>query len=995
MRGITSNTHAPHGVISEGGFTVSIRKLGIGGLTLALAIVLLGVLALPALAAAPETPETVAASGVTATTATLNGALNPGAAGEAGTYEFLYKPSVGECTEGSTAPTPAGIALGVEKEHVSVAVSGLLPGTQYTFCLLARNAAEETTLGQPLTFTTPAVAPVVASDFATEATADSATLGAEIDPGGAATTYHFEYGTTAAYGESTTESASVGSDDTEHGASAHIQGLAAETTYHYRVVATSAVAPGGVPGPDHTFTTQPSSAPFVLPDGRAYEMVTPVEKGDGLLPPSGLTFVLLGAFQSSTNGDKFAYSSQTPFSGAQAGAPNSYLATRGPSGWASQDLTPPQAPTKFITQYPKIVGYSADLSKATFADGENENGGSGLTDGEDSPPLVSGEPPHNLNLFLRDNETGSYRLMDVTPPGTLPGETSPEGASADYSHVFFRTMAQLTPGALGGTGNLYQWAGGVVSLVGQIPVAPATSCGIGGSPCIAAPAGASLGVSTNGHGYEHINAVSPDGSKVFFRDSVAIVEGQLYMRENGTTTVEISASQKTNGSGPGGTDPNGRRFPRYWPASADGSKAFFTSCEQLTNDSTADSAPDGHEICVGGEDDRPIGNDLYQYDTVSGVLSDLTVDRNGDPFGADVLGVLGASADGSYVYFVANGVLASGARLGNCDYGNGAETPGQACNLYVAHDGVTTFIAQLDWSDRSDWDGEFTARVTPDGLHMAFESVRSLTGYDNTIADGASTCDRKIADEEPMGSDPRCSEVYLYDAVSGQLACASCNPSGTRPIGPSRLDAESEEAEVFPFEYLPRNLSEDGTRVFFESVDALVPGDVNGKWDVYEYEGGGARLISDGTSSSDSTFLDAGPSGDDVFFDTRAQLVPQDIDQKLDIYDARVGGGFAPTASPLSCEGEACKAPPSGQAVEQAPGSSGVFGVGNLAPSVISAPVVKNRSLTRTQKLAAALRVCRREPRRRRASCVAHAQRLYGPAKAAGKTGRRSGKGTK
>jgi hypothetical protein len=440
------------------------------------------------------------------------------------------------------------------------------------------------------------------------------------------------------------------------------------------------------------------------------------------------------------------------------------------------------------------------------------------------------------------------------------------------------------------------------------------------------------------------------------------------VREGGVTTVEVSASQKTNGSGPGGTDPKGPLNPTYRLASTDGSRVFFTSCEQLTNDSTAVAVVSNpRDFCRGGED-------LYQYDLASGVLTDLSVDHTpGDSSGANVQGVLGASEDGSYVYFVATGVLASGA------------TP-EGDNLYVSHDGTTTFISTLESGDDPDWlptggawpngYGAFTSRVTPDGLHLAFDSALSLTGYDNAGFD----------------------EIYLYDAASNVLSCVSCNPTGGRPLGSSSLDPVEGKTSK-SFEYLPRNLSEDGSRVFFDSRDALVPGDVNGRQDVYEWEGGRVYLISSGTSGEDSTFLDASASGDDVFFTTTSQLVGQDIDESMDIYDARVGGGFPFTPPSASlCVGEGCRPAPSSPPVVDVPGSVGFAGVGNLVPAPGLGPVVgvkKSRPRTRAQRLAAALRVCGREPRRRRASCVARAHRLYGPVKIAGESSRRSGRGTK
>jgi hypothetical protein len=128
--------------------------------------------------------------------------------------------------------------------------------------------------------------------------------------------------------------------------------------------------------------------------------------------------------------------------------------------------------------------------------------------------------------------------------------------------------------------------------------------------------------------------------------------------------------------------------------------------------------------------------------------------------------------------------------------------------------------------------------------------------------------------------------------------------------------------------YGARALSDDGSRLFFESSDALVARDTNGKQDVYEWEALGTggcdgadvgfssaahgciELISSGQSAKDALFVDASPSGNDVFFISLSSLLPQDFGL-LDIYDARVGGGFPPPPRPQEpCEGEACQSPP-------------------------------------------------------------------------------------
>jgi hypothetical protein len=178
----------------------------------------------------PEPPTGEEAKPVTATEATLRGVLNPRHAGEAGTYEFVYRKSATECQGGEPgeekkAPEPAETATGHSPEPVEATITGLLPGMPYTFCLIAKNAAEEAAVGTPVTFTTLAVAPTITSESVSTVEATAATLEAEIDSGGASTTYHFEYLTEAHFnanggtfsGATTTpQSASIGTDDTAH-----------------------------------------------------------------------------------------------------------------------------------------------------------------------------------------------------------------------------------------------------------------------------------------------------------------------------------------------------------------------------------------------------------------------------------------------------------------------------------------------------------------------------------------------------------------------------------------------------------------------------------------------------------------------------------------------------------------------------------------------------------------------------------------------------------
>jgi hypothetical protein len=917
------------------------------------------------------------ATALTASTATLNGTVNPNSTTLIDCH-FSYADdahydasATNPYTTGQTAPC-ASTPTGASPVAVSADVAGLAPGTLYHFRVQAANA-NGPGFGSDQTFITPGP-PTVDSSSVANVTSSSAELRAQLNPNSLDTTYHFQYGASTTYGQSTPESTPIGADFADHPVNSHIQGLTPNTTYHFRVVATNSLALGGATGPDHTFTTQPTSSPVVLPDNRGYELVTPADKADGYLgiPVRGgqATLGFDSAVRASVSGDKFAFPTLTPFAGAQSGAYGGWLASRGPDGWSSQALSPHQAHDGGAP----ITAYTPDLSKLVMLDG----GGNGFAAGQDDPPLVSGEPADNQNIFLRDNFTGSYQLVNAMGSNVNSSPAFFKGTSTDLSHILFASN----------NFQLYQWFDGVVSLVSQVPSAPATSCGSGGPTCVTVQG--DLGVGSSEPPLPPLNAVSSDGSRSFFSTLDPSLPSQLYVRDNGARTVEVSASQKTNGTGPGGTDPNAPHSARYWTATPDGSEVFFSSCDQLTNDSTASSAGDD-STCHSSPNDRSSGQDLYQYDTNTGGLVDLTVDRHGDPSGADVYGVLGASADGSYVYFVANGVLAPGASLGDCP-SDQVQASG-SCNLYVAHNGTATFIARVDGHDFSDWSGistgaggggGFTARVTLDGRHLAFDSVRSLTGVDN----------RDAVTGQPDN------EVFLYDAGTGRLACASCNPSGAQPTGDSSI-VGSDEYSVSGgglgnagwdtgLLYLPRNLSDDGSRLFFESTDALVVGDVNAQQDVYEYENGRPRLISSGTSGVDSSFFDASPSGNDVFFETAAQLVSQDTDRKLDIYDARVGGGFPSTPVGVACSGDACKAPPSNLGPSVVLGSSSFAGPGNPAVAGVQ-PTPRPKALTRAQLLARALRVCAKKPRRQRAACRAHARKLRG-AKKAGKAVRRTGK---
>lgn len=558
------------------------------------------------------------------------------------------------------------------------------------------------------------------------------------------------------------------------------------------------------------------------------------------------------------------------------------------------------------------------------------------------PGLEAGMAPGRYS-YLRDSATGAFRLLS-------PGIATFADATADDSRIIFESRKQLLPNAAPNVVNLYEWADGQLSVVGILPASEGGQAPAEGS--LAGPGGPALGEEIIGGatgGFYTQNTISADGSRVFFSD---IGTGQIYLREpEAARTIQVSAG------------------PAYWrAATADGASVFYTEAGGLYR--WCKRIPEG-EPCEGEhEAGEPV-----------------TTQVAGTP--ADVLGTLGISTkSGSYAYFVATGAV-----LAENENSNKEKAEAGKDNLYEWHDGETIFIARLDTEDEYDeydWRdfyspnfaavpaaGEKSSRVTPDGTTVLFASQAQLTSYDNAGQ----------------------GELYLYDAESGGLACVSCNPSGAPATSEAYLAGNLSitvallERNVF----LTRNLAEDGSRVFFQTKEALVPQDTNGQADVYEWEregaggpegcsrssasfsassGGCLYPISTGESGDPSYFGDASADGSNVFFFTRQALVGQDQDENEDLYDARVEGGIAAQnpSSPANCTGEGCLGSVGPSPAFEAPSSTTFAGVGNLA----SQPGVKPKPLTRAQQLASALKACGRQPRKKRRGCEARARKRYG-----------------
>lgn len=877
---------------------------------------------------------TGAATNVLDGTATLNGTVNAGGTTitdchfDYVTEAAFQSTGYTDLSSGGSIPC-ATTPTGSSPTPVHADLTGLVAVTAYHFRLQATNSIGTTT-GQDQSFQTVGP-PLIHGESASSVGISTATLTAQINSQFADTTYRLEYGTAGPCSSNPCASypahaIDLGSGSTDIAVSVTLAGLEPGIAYDYRFLATNSVSE--TPGPDKTFTTSAPGPPpptcanarpgysAKLPDCRAYEQASPVDKNGGsVIDTPSFT-------QASSSGGAITFFSAAGFPGGVGSQTlPDFLSSRGSAGWSTQGLL---LPPTFGHANPGVLGWNEDMSAVVDQAGSIANGTTGL--------------------FLRDSSDGS--IQTIVPYSGLLGSYRVDVTSADGSVVFFdEEGAQLTSNAANGHTNLYAWnrSTGVVSLVGVLPDGTTPPSGSFAGPYDWTEANTNFGGSTGaeGHGYQlqYEHAVSSDASRVFF---TAAGSGQLYLRENptssGASTAHVSASQKTNGSGPGGTDPNGPQPAAFMFATPDGSQALLTSPEELTNDATTGTADQG--------------SDLYRYDTATGRLTDLTPDTS-DPNGAQVQGVLGMSDDGSSVYFVANGVLATGATTGTCNGGGLNKIAEEGtCNLYVWHDGTIRFVAQLDVrgseGDQVDWNAyetnnaiPQTARVSADGQTVLFASTRQLTGYDNV-----GPC---------SGGNEPCRQLYRYSASSGQLTCVSCDPTGATPMGPAELEIAYNtrfSTSFSPSEFLTRNLSASGDQVFFDSPDPLVPQDQNGVIDPYEWEADGAGschssavnggclyLLSSGSSPNPSYFADASASGNDAFIVTEQALVGQDQDQLADIYDARVGGGLAsqnPTQPP-PCNGENCRPPGSGAPPSQTPGSVTFVGPANPTPAAATA----------------------------------------------------------
>ena len=638
---------------------------------------------------------------------------------------------------------------------------------------------------------------------------------------------------------------------------------------------------GDALGPDDVLTTYPESIQG-LPDGRVFERVTPVENNGasayvptsfGRSQPLSEGQFSYHTFRAAADGHAVVYMGDpngeagTGNGGYGPAANNTYLSERVSGGnWRQVNLIPPG---RVQAHY---QAFSNDL-KIGFLD--TPSGGE-LEEGVPSLSPLAPEKGYD-DLYQRNLSTGeSAAFVTAPPPNMSPryfgsnsgvvsksGGSNPlmyVGSSNDSQESFFEANDSLAAPAVFGGENLYAWSGGKLSLVNVLPDGDGTE-------------GATFGGNWNEVSYfpnefpflAHV--ISSDGSRAFWTDTST---EDLYVRID-PTSADAHTQLIAEGA-------------YYMDATLDGAQVYFTK---------------GGEVTKGGE--------LYSYDFTSGRTTDLTP-------GVDVVGVVGTSEDGEYVYYVnmKNELMVwhDGSTREIAALVGGEDLTKVGLGETIGPDEIPPFGANQSVGQPDDLPqeegglGYRTSEVSADGSAVVFMSASPL----------------KAVNDPSGNSSDGDEEVYVYEAQGEQLFCTTCNPDGEPPQAYSEFEEEQLAGGYVPVSwqptYQPRFVSENGGRVFFDSSQPLVTQDSDRKQDVYEWERNGEGsctqadgcvfLLSGGDGTSASWLLDASSNGDDVFVISRTSLVPGDPYDSFSVYDASVHGS-SPPVSP-ECSGTAARA---------------------------------------------------------------------------------------
>lgn len=684
----------------------------------------------------------------------------------------------------------------------------------------------------------------------------------------------------------------------------------------------------------------------LLPDCRAYEMISPPYKGGfGATKIQGV----------SPDGESVAFFSAGAFGGAPSGfTPVDYVTFRGSSGW----LTSPEMAPAGVLPISDGLDMSSTLSEEVML-------------GEPGPATELASKKGSESEFVVHPTASPDVAADWLPAGpplvdlVTPKEQASTylGASADLCHLFVEpamgveTQWLREPGLHPGSLHPYEVNRGCGGEPAALRFVGQNNKGKVLNPSCNETVGGATGLIVNGHKESTFNDIAERGGEVFFMAPVAGCTGgdQLFVRLGGERTLEVSRPLSPACGEVPCAGAESRAGAEFVGASRDGSRVFFRTVAPLTGEGEADELYMARIGCASGE------GEACEPGETRGMKVTGLVRVSRDPHAgeaSELRGVVNMAPDGSRVYFVAGGVLSQSPNV------EGGMPLRGADNLYVyepvpGHEGEdqTVFVADLcsgpeasgsvedlrcpadlneqvgGRNDRALWEvngwwGGQTAGLG--GGFLAFSTYAHLTGDDTALS----------------------AQVYRYDAQTGRLNRVSLgedgyDADGNGPLNASIPNAVNQTSRVLEeYGMSDRAVSEDGSRILFRSAEPLSPRAINHLSNVYEWRegpGGGegsVSLISSGDSTAPVEDAVISPEGRDIFFVTSQGLLPQDTDGAPDVYDARAGGGFPPAAArEEECSGDGCQGPLTNPAPLLIPGSVSQAPGGNFAPAVSTTTV--------------------------------------------------------
>jgi hypothetical protein len=761
----------------------------------------------------------------------------------------------------------------------------LNPEGRYLFVPSGTNRGHSYAFG-PQSFCEPKVESIAFGGVAEQ----EAELRASIEPCGLSTHYTFEYTTQQTWeSEGFSGAQTAGAGDIPAGrrpvdVTAAATGLEPGTAYRFRVIATNTEGSDEAAGEFATFAAaEPSPGcpndlrrtglSALLPDCRAYELVTPPST-NGRAPrgTNGTLGTFFASRDASPGGDKVSFEIEggavpgIEATGSLAGDP--YVSSRGAAGWTTSSAGPNglEAPTMEPGSFSPDQGYNFWSEDAATGSAAVEGGRANYVRYPDGHSALVGRGSLAVDPFARGRliSAGGEHIVFLSP-------NFAEG-------TFIHPAVQLEPDAPPTGTTIYDRTADEVTHV--VSLLPGNKTPAGGGDAVYQ--GASL-----------------DGKGIAFT-----IGGTLYLRFDNKETYEVGENVTFAGVAEGGA------------------RIFYLE-----------------------------GGNLEALDAVSGET--IAFSTSGDVTPVNV------AADGTVAYFVSPSVLTS---LRNP---NGVKPVKAKNNLYRSQEGAISFVGTVTERDVEGeelvngpigglglWVAAIGPAEAPPG-HIAIDPSRTTSSGDVLLFESRARLD---------GYDPKGhGEVYRYDFTGGELRCLSCNPTLAPAVSDANLQEVGEQlggpVPLSKYSHLT-NLSSDGRRAFFQSMEALVPGDTDGLQDVYEWEaqgkgscgrsGGCVYLISSGNSARTDQLYAVSETGDDVFFRTSDRVLSSDLEDTPSIYDARAGGGFSAPAEPRAeCLGEACQpaaAPPEPQAL----GSSVLEGAGNVPPRA-HRPCPKGKRMVRRQ----------------------------------------------